>query len=237
MKFESFVTLFIQSYNPIDLYKIPLTFTEEFISFISRKSIIINKKINFLGLIDELYDVDNKKEIIIDLKDILSEYYNKYRNNFNRYIEENEEKKGSDKVKLKINKKSIIKYKSYELDSKICSKYLNILSNISEDDENIFNKCAKNVKENIPKMISVTDIETVIENYAMDTNILSINDLCCVNIIILFALTLRSMKTIENCRDFLGSLFQNFIIFRKYYSIIMSVVYTLYEESIKKKRI
>ena len=235
MKFESFVTLFIQSYNPIDLYKIPLTFTEEFISFISRKSIIINKKINFLGLIDELYDVDNKKEIIIDLKDILSEYYNKYRNNFNRYIEENEEKKGSDKVKLKINKKSIIKYKSYELDSKICAKYLNILSNISEDDENIFNKCAKNVKENIPKMISVTDIETVIENYAMDTNILSINDLCCVNIIILFALTLRSMKTIENCRDFLGSLFQNFIIFRKYYSIIMSVVYTLYEESIKKK--
>ena len=37
MKFQSFVFGFVQSYNPIDLYKIPLTFTEEFISIISRK--------------------------------------------------------------------------------------------------------------------------------------------------------------------------------------------------------
>ena len=40
MKFESFVYGFIQSYNPIDLYKIPLTMTEEFISILSRKNIM-----------------------------------------------------------------------------------------------------------------------------------------------------------------------------------------------------
>ena len=39
MKFESFVYGFIQSYNPIDLNKIPLTLTEEFISILSRKNL------------------------------------------------------------------------------------------------------------------------------------------------------------------------------------------------------
>ena len=38
MKYESFVYCFIQSYSPIDLYKIPLTFTEEFLSIMTRKS-------------------------------------------------------------------------------------------------------------------------------------------------------------------------------------------------------
>jgi hypothetical protein len=84
-------------------------------------------------------------------------------------------------------------------------------------------------------MISVTDIESIIENYSIDTNILSTNDLCCVNIIILFTLSLRYIKSLDECQPFLGTLFQNFIVFRKYYSIIMSMVYSLYEESIKKK--
>jgi len=49
MKFESFVYGFIQSYNPIDLYKIPLTMTEEFISILSRKDSVKNQNINFFS--------------------------------------------------------------------------------------------------------------------------------------------------------------------------------------------
>ena len=37
MKYQSFVFIFLQSYNPIDLYKIPLTFTEEFLAIILQK--------------------------------------------------------------------------------------------------------------------------------------------------------------------------------------------------------
>ena len=237
MKFESFVYGFVQSYNPIDLYKIPLTFTEEFISFISRKSIILNKKINFLSLIDELYEVKNKKEIIIDLKEIFNDYYNNYKTYFNRYIEENEDKKGVEKIKIKLYNESIIKYKGYELDSRIIMKYMKILSDLEQkEDNNIpYFKLLNDVKNNIPKTISVTDIESLIENYTIDSNILSINDLCCVNIIILFTLSLRYIKSINDCQSFLGSLFQNFIVFRKYYSIIMRMVYSIYEESLSKK--
>ena len=212
MKFQSFVNGFVQSYNPIDLYKIPLTFTEEFISFISRKSINQNRKINFFGLIDELYEIKKRKEIIIDFKDIIYDYNNNYRIYFNRIISENEIKKGISNIKLRIYNNKIIKYKSYELDMKILMKYLKILSDIKKKAENIFFYLYKNVENNIPKMISVTDIESIIENYSIDTNILSTNDLCCVNIIILFTLSLRYIKSLDECQQFLGTLFQNFII-------------------------
>ena len=235
MKFESFVYGFVQTYNPIDLYKIPLTITEEFISFISRKGIILNKEINFYSLIDELYEVKKKQEINIDLKDILSEFYDNYKIYFDRIIDENERKKGINKIKLKLFEKEIIKYRGYELDATIYMKYLNILSDLNKKEENIFFKYLKNVENNMPKMISVTDIESVIENFAIDSNILSLNDLCCVNIIILFTLSLRYMNSLVEVQSFLGTLFQQFIVFRKYYSMIMSMIYSLYEESISKK--
>ena len=64
MKFQSFVFSFVQSYNPIDLYKIPLTFYEEFISIISRKSCILEQDINFLSLINNLYKTEGEMIII-----------------------------------------------------------------------------------------------------------------------------------------------------------------------------
>ena len=44
MKFQSFVYGFSQSYNPINLYKNSLAFTEEFLSIISRKKEQLSKK-------------------------------------------------------------------------------------------------------------------------------------------------------------------------------------------------
>ena len=238
MKFQSFVFGFVQSYNPIDLYKIPLTFTEEFISIISRKSCILDKEINFLSLIDKLYQVDSKETIVIDFESILIDYYTYYKYNLDREIEDSCEKYSlyPEKIKMKVynSYKKIIKYKSYDLDERILMKYLHILNEINEKDNSIFYILLKRVKENIPKTISVTDIESVIENYAIETGILSENDLCCANIIILFTLSLRSLKSIAEYQPFLGSLFQNFIVFRKYYSMIMSMIYTIYEESIAK---
>ena len=55
MKFQSFIFGFIQSYNPIDLYKISLTFTEEFTSLMSRKSNMQLNNIKFFTLFDNLY--------------------------------------------------------------------------------------------------------------------------------------------------------------------------------------
>ena len=86
MKFQSFVFGFIKSYNPIDLYKIPLTFTEEFLSVLSSQSNIYkaNKnKINFLALIDLIYIKKEKNEYKLDFK----EFYDEYNNNYKKYID------------------------------------------------------------------------------------------------------------------------------------------------------
>ena len=245
MKFQSFVYSFVQSYNPIDLYKIPLTFTEEFISIIARKSNILQRQINFFSLIDKLYKFNSEGELNIDLEDYINEYNVRYKNYLDREIQDicEENKFHENKIKMKnflIDNIITIKYKSYELDDRILMKYLQIL-NILENEENnnnnniIYLNLKKRVKENIPKYISVTDIETVIENYAIEEGILSESDLCSANIIILFTLSFRKFKNYMECQSFLGSLFQDFTIFRKYYSMIMSMIYKVYEESVEKK--
>ena len=261
MKFQSFVYGFVQSYNPIDLYKIPLTFTEEFISIIARKSSILERKINFLSLIDKLYKMNSGEveNIELNFEEFSNEYYSNYKNYFDREMQDicEENKLHSDKIKIKnynINNKIILKYKSYELDNRILMKYMHILNTL-ENEENIIEKknnnnfnnkdkdandnvylsSKKKVKENIPKNISVTDIETVIENYAIEVGILSESDLCSANIIILFTLSFRKLRANIECQSFLGTLFQDFTIFRKYYSMIMSMTYNVYEESMAKK--
>ena len=251
MKFQSFVYSFVQSYNPIDLYKIPLTFTEEFLSIISRKSAILEGDINFLSLIDKLYKNNSEGEINIDLEPFLNEYYSSYKSYFDREIQDICEKYRlyPEKIKIKnynINNNVILKYKSYELDDRILLEYLHIINiieaesnetqeNNGEINKNIYIDLIKRVKENIPKNISVTDIESVIENYAIEKGILSESDLCSANIIILFTFCFRTFKTYIECQSFLGSLFQDFTIFRKYYSMIMSMTYMTFEESLSKK--
>ena len=39
MKFRGSFFQFVMKHNPLDLYKIPLTFTDEFLSFFSRKKL------------------------------------------------------------------------------------------------------------------------------------------------------------------------------------------------------
>ena len=239
MKFQSFVFGFVQSYNPIDLYKIPLTFTEEFISIISRRSRFLDKDINFLSLIDKLYGEKKEGEITINFEDVVLDFYTKYKIYFDREIDDISEKNilHPEKIKVKIfnSEKKIIKYKGYELDDQLLMKYLYMVNEINDEKKNLFLALSKKVNENIPKTISVTDIESVIENYAIDTGILSENDLCCANIIILFTLSLRSLQSIVDYQSFLGTLFQSFTVFRKYYSMIMSMIYVIFEKSVEEK--
>ena len=238
MKFQSFVYGFVQSYNPTDLHKIPSTFTEEFLSIISRKSGILDKEINFLSLIDKLYGIDSEGEINIDLEPILIDYYTNYKSYFDREIEDNCTKYAlyPEKIKIKTysHYKKIIKYKGYELDDRILNKYLHLLNELNEKKDNIFFRLKAMVKANIPKTISVTSIESIIEEYAMETKILSPSDFCCANILILFTLSLRHLKSV-NLSYFLGMLLNSFTVFRKYYSMILSMIYIIVEESLKKK--
>ena len=251
MKFESFVYGFIQSYNPIDLYKIPLTFTEEFLSILSRKnSNLKNINFDFLSLIDNLYQRNAKKNLYVDLNPFLSDYFRKYKSYFDREIYDNYFKNININVNnsvvgiiFKDNKdegKKIIesfKYKSYELDKNILIKYKTFINNLDSDEYHHMYYLATNLEKNNIKNILLSDIENEIERYSIDIGLLSQNDVCCSNIILLFIIIIKNMIYNQNidCAGFLLSLSQNFIVFRKYYSMIINILYQLMKENLNKE--
>ena len=249
MKFQSFVFGFLQYYNPIDLYKIPLTFTEEFLSILSRKRENARKNMEFFNLFDSFYNTGKKDEKELNFNIVNFNYFKYYKSIFDREI--------ADKSKIKycnqqnhlvqcINEESLpltnydgnltsLVYQTYELDDSILLKYMHITNNLNKIDylgqffESIF------VEENSLKQINTNEIETKIENYCISRNVLTINDVCCANIIILFTLSLKSLRDNMDCTTFLSILFQDFTVFRKYYGILLRMIYKLYQDAFSKK--
>ena len=249
MKFQSFVYGFLQSYNPIDLYKIPLTFTEEFLSIISRKKEQITtkvKKINFFNLIDSLYITGKKKEQkSLNFEIINFNYFKKYKNIFDREIYDGSKTKYfcdnrqlikfiSGKANQILNddnsSQRVLVYQTYELDDNLLLKYLHLTKNLDKKEYLGEFYGSFYVEENLLKNIRINEIETRIENQCIDSNLLSIGDICCANIILLFTISLKSLRETMDCQTFLGILFQDFTVFRKYYSILLRMIYRLYQE-------
>ena len=238
MKYESFVYCFIQSYSPIDLYKIPLTFTEEFLSIISRKSSILENNINFFEIIDRLYG-KKKVSCIVDFLPFFTMYYKEYKKVFDREIEEMNDNNlfNEELIKIKYfsekNKNRYLKYKDYQLDNDLLMKYLNMINNLDLDQYNNIFYMSDSINKNEPENILVINIEDIIENYSIETHLISKSDQCCSNIILLFSLSLKFLDDSKDCNSFLGSLFKNFTIFRKYFSYITNMIYVLFSNNIK----
>ena len=105
--------------------------------------------------------------------------------------------------------------------------------NLSEKELNSSIYGAFFVKENRVEEINVNEIEARIEKYSISDRLLNVSDLCCANLILLFAMSLKSFKSVKetlDCQTFLCYLFQEFTIFRKYYSILFKIIYRLYQD-------
>ena len=244
MKYQSFVFIFLQSYNPIDLYKIPLTFTEEFLSIISRKKEEIKRnisKIQFFKLIDNLYftrKTFDKKEINFITTNF--SYFRNLKNKFDREIYDRGKKRfnhdSKNIVKFVSNQQRVLMYQTFELDDNILLNYIHLIKNLSPNDYIQMFSNSFYVDENILNKIDVTNIETLVENNCIKEEILSKSDICCSNIFILFAISLKSLRETIDCQNFLASLFQKFTVFRKYYSIVLRTLYKLIQSATKEKK-
>ena len=249
MKFESFVYGFVQSYNPIDLYKIPLTMAEEFISILSRKNSGIYLNINFFSLIDNIYKKNGVEKIYIDFNPFSVEYYKKLKKYFDReiYDENNDnnnlnKKKVKEKyLKIKIKEtnegKTIdkLKYSEFILDNNLLLKYILLLKNIKKEEYYRMFHLASTLEQSKIKSISIIDIENEVEKYTNNINLSTKRDICSSNIILLFILSIKSIKNYIDCQSFLSCLFHNFIISRKYYTLIMKLLYRLIMICIEKE--
>ena len=245
MKFQYSFCQFVLDHNPIDLYKIPLTFTDEFILFISRKKDIDTSKIEFFKLIEELYLSEKINEIQeIDFSSAITEFMNNFKNKFIRDIEERDKKRFkldySSIIKVIDNKnnqgkeenKKILKYQTYELDNRILLNYINLIENLPKDKKSKLMSIDSAIDDNIINEIDIIEIEKRVEDYCLDKKYLNNNELCVSNIIIIFAICLKFFPENIRCYDFLKTLFENFVIFRKYYTYLLQIIYKLFKQSL-----
>ena len=245
MKFQYSFCQFVLDHNPIDLYKIPLTFTDEFILFISRKKDIDTSKIQFFKLIEELYLSEKINEIQeIDFSSAITEFMNNFKNKFIRDIEERDKKRFkldySSIIKVIDNKnnqgkeenKKVLKYQTYELDNRILLNYINLIENLPKDKKSKLMSIDSALDDNIINEIDIIEIEKRVEDYCLDKKYLNNNELCVSNIIIIFAICLKFFPENIRCYDFLKTLFENFVIFRKYYTYLLQIIYKLFKQSL-----
>jgi hypothetical protein len=172
----------------------------------------------------------------------MSKYFTTYKEKFDRDIQDyyNEEKECKNKFNLSefIQDKKVFNFNYiwYELDNNLIIKYLDLLKNLEfEEYNNLFHFQLFNLENNNIKDVLVSDIENEVEKYAIDSKFLSKSDICCGNILLIFTLTLKSFRSCVDTQSFLSTLFHDFVIFRKYYTIVMNMVYKLMEECIKNK--
>ena len=237
MKFESFIYGFIQSYNPIDLFKIPLSFTEEFLSILSRKKIINQTNIKYFSLFDKLYENDSKGRIDIDFVPFKTKYYEKYKKYFDRDVIDSLNDK-YEIVNFNYQKEFIYnyKYKWYELDNNIILKYLLLLNNFDkEENKNLFYFPLYNLEKNQIKEIFLSEIENQVEELALNTNFINNDDICCCNIILLFTLSLKSLCKELETSSFLSYILSEFNVFRKYITIMLHMAFKLFEDCYGEK--
>ena len=242
MKFQSFTFGFIKSYNPIDLYKIPLSFTEEFLSVLSSKSDIYNEnknKFKFLPLIDSIYKKKKKIEYKIDFTQFYEQYTKNYKNIFDMDLIRISSDEG-----IKVSKKDTedgittvtsIQYINLELENSLIFRYKNLIDNIEPNEDNIILNYIKSINTNNIENINTNFIEDTLERYLITMNIITVNDICLINIIILYIINIKNLKLKYDNHIFLTSLFDQSKIFRKYYTMLLEVIYYLLIESIKTK--
>ena len=128
-----------------------------------------------------------------------------------------------------------MEYISPELENKIIYVYKNLIDNLDNNQDDIILSYIKIIHENNIDNIKMNLIEDSIERKLMDTKLITNNDICFSNILILYIMNLKNLKLQYDNHIFMASLFDHAKIFRNYYKMIMEIIYYLLMESIKSK--
>ena len=111
IKYKIYFENFISNFETIDVFQIPLYFSEEFINI--KMKDISNKLINKLSLfniIDNLYFQNNQQIINITLNNIFSAYLEKLKKYFKHFINSQKTKNEKEHQLIKLNKNILNKY-------------------------------------------------------------------------------------------------------------------------------
>ena len=141
-KFGNYLINFILFYDAIDLFKIPLIFTEELINRVRLKT-LTPKHIDIFSLIDNFYCIQTDKDLfkIGDNQIIVKNYELIHFNDFYDYFEKVHKKdymkhqlRSDNYVKHQAGRTVSCRYKKYELDNEYLMSYYYLISNMTNDE-------------------------------------------------------------------------------------------------------
>ena len=124
VKYKIYFENFIQSLESMDVFKIPLLFSREFINLkLKDHSNKLMNKIQLFDIIDSLYYPNNKQQTInITLNNIFSDYSEKMKKYFKHFFT-------PERLKLLNSRQLVV------LNRKIINKYIYLLNNIYEKED------------------------------------------------------------------------------------------------------
>ena len=245
MKFDSFVHGFLQSFDSIDLYKIPLTFLEAFITLNigkeKRQNEDNNIKFKYLDFIDNFYKAHHRNDININFNQFESYYHKEMEKKFYRDLFEFES--------WQLKKKNILldnglaevnfSYKFFEINHSLLIKYIHYLNNLTNEEISMIFPLYHKVIENEIETFDIYSIENLIEENIIECKIISKNDILCDCIILIFLLSIHflNFNDVPLVNTFIISISKpKFLILRKYYSLIIDIFYRLFKKAELNKK-
>ena len=241
LKYDIFFKNYINNHECLELYNIPYIFLDEYISLISRANDINtynNYKLKYFNIFENLYNKKQSQKINVDFNTFLSEYFKKYKNEFDRDIKDFN-KDGRNIIKYSESKKTL-HYRWYELDNNLLLKYILFIKSLNNDEyERMFN-INTILDDNNPKRIRIEDIEDEIEKEIISNNfydnklLINDDDICFMNIVTLLSISLKYINIDSFTTICIGGIFKEFFLFRKYYHMLLDMVYRIINYELNK---
>ena len=200
-KYKVYFENFIKCFESIDIFKIPLLFSQEFI-YIKIKDIEnqFSNKISLFKIIDTLYIPDSSQTIKITLNNIFYNYMDRLKKYFDIYFTQ-------ERIKEMENQQLIT------LDKKILTKYIYLLNNIYEKEElsYLFPSITIQETSSIISINSKSIIDTI-KLVTEENNIVEIKDYLIFSLVYVLSISfpfhsyLRLLELLESLSKYLSKL-------------------------------
>ncbi len=220
IKYRMYFENFVLNFESVDLYKIPLLFSEEFVNIkmVDQSNKIINK-LSLFNIIDSLYISTNQKIVNITLNNIYGDYQNKLKEKFNCFYKNESDNLKSEQQLIVLNKK-------------IINKYMNILYNFYQKEELRDLFPSMRLKEDDPiKEIDRRYIINIIQNTLEQKNFIDISNYLIFSLVYLFSISLplySYIKMMDYLPRIISTLSKTKLFMRQHIYIIVKSLYKFY---------
>ena len=223
IKYKVYYENFIQNFDSIDIFKIPLLFSDEFINLKINEHNNILSKISFFNIIDTFYCQSMPITLNISISNLFHEYLEKLNKHFKHF-----------NIKKNKSQKQL-----FVLDRKILNKFIYVLNNQYNKEQII--ELFPSLKLRTSDFIASIDqrsIKDVIKNYLINKKIINNYDCILYSVIYIFAISL-SLHSYQQILTFLAEILyclNDIPIFVRYHiNIILQTFYNFYLINLEKK--